>query len=115
MQEHLGITPSTDSEGVLQDLHWAIGKFGYFPTYTLGTMMAAQQFNAANRDISDLTQKIAEGNFLPLKKWLNEKIHSHGQRYGTKELIERATGKPPSADDYIHYLDRKYRNLYGLK
>ena len=112
MEQYLGITPQSDKEGVLQDPHWFGGAFGYFPTYTLGTMMSTQQFNAVNRDHPEFLSQMKEGNVSLLKGWLNRNIHQHGKRFGTKELIERATGKPPGSDDYIEYLETKYSALY---
>jgi len=114
MQEYLGITPPTDTEGVLQDPHWYGGLIGYFPTYTLGSMMSAQQFNAVKREHPDLMQQFENGEFGTLKSWLNENIHKHGRRYSTKEIIERATGKPPGPEDFVKYLEEKYATLYGM-
>ncbi len=114
MQQYFGITPATDTEGVLQDTHWACGLFGYFPSYTLGNMLAAQIFAAAERSIPDLENKIAAGSFTELNNWLSKNIHYYGRRYQTKKLIEKATGKAPEAKDYINYLETKFKELYGL-
>ena len=113
-EEILGITPPNDTLGCLQDIHWGYGEFGYFPTYTIGSMLAAQLWNAAKREIPFLDSLVYEGNFSPLNNWLEKKIHRHGCRYSTKELIYRATGKEPSVDDYVSYLYKKFSNLYSL-
>ena len=108
MQEYLGITPPNDAKGCLQDVHWSIGAVGYFPTYVIGSMLAAQEYAAAKRDIPDLDGKIASGDTKPLQDWLRVRIHEPACRYQTKELIRRATGKDPSPDDYIAYLKEKF-------
>ncbi|MCP5005815.1 MAG: carboxypeptidase M32 [Planctomycetes bacterium] len=113
-KEYLGIVPPTDSLGVLQDIHWSWGNIGYFPTYTLGSMIAAQLFAAAENDIPGLADNIGQGKFEKLISWLNENIWCHGKRYLTRELIRRATGKDPAPDDYIAYLKSKYSEIYTL-
>lgn len=109
-----GITPQNDSEGCLQDIHWSFGGIGYFPTYSLGNMYAAQLFDAATRDLGDLHAQFAKGEFGPLKKWLNEKVHQPGQTYPPAVLIERITGSPPSHAPLVAHLHKKYDALYGL-
>ena len=113
-EQYLGIRPETDSEGCLQDIHWSHGNFGYFPTYSLGSVMAAQLFDAAESEIDDLDAKIAAGDFDDLQAWLNENVHEHGARYETNELVERATGDPFSADAFTDYVESKYGDLYDL-
>ncbi|TKX59172.1 carboxypeptidase M32 [Halorubrum sp. ASP1] len=113
-EEYLGIRPDTDSEGCLQDIHWSHGNFGYFPTYSLGSVMAAQLFEAAEADIDDLDAKIADGEFGDLHDWLGENVHRHGSRYETNELVKRATGEDFSADAFLDYVDEKYGELYGI-
>jgi len=113
-EEYLGIRPDTDSEGCLQDIHWSHGNFGYFPTYSLGSVMAAQLFEAAEAEIDDLDAKIAEGEFGDLHDWLGENVHQHGSRYETNELVEHATGEDFSADAFLDYVDEKYGELYGI-
>jgi carboxypeptidase Taq len=110
----LKIEPPTDADGCLQDVHWSAALFGYFPTYSLGNVYAAQIYAAAERDLGDLPQMFARGEFAPLLGWLNEKIHRHGRRYPPRELIERATGEPPTALPMIAYLDTKFGELYAL-
>ncbi|MEM7349719.1 MAG: carboxypeptidase M32 [Acidobacteriota bacterium] len=113
-EELLGIRPPDAALGVLQDIHWSQGMFGYFPTYTLGTMAAAQLFAAAGRDLGDLEAAFAEGEFKPLLAWLRDKIHRHGSRYTAKELIEQATGKPLAPDDLLAYLRETTEEVYGV-
>jgi len=113
-EEYLGIRPDTDSEGCLQDIHWSHGNFGYFPTYSLGSVMAAQLFEAAEAEIDDLDGKIAAGEFGDLQDWLGENVHRHGARYETNELVVRATGEDFSADAFLDYVDEKYGELYGI-
>ncbi|WP_101295363.1 carboxypeptidase M32 [Halegenticoccus soli] len=114
-EEYLGIRPDTDSEGCLQDIHWSHGNFGYFPTYSLGSVMAAQLFAAAEEDVGDLDGKIREGDFDDLHEWLTENVHRHGQRYETNELVRKATGGDFTADAFVEYVTDKYGELYGLE
>ena len=96
MKNSLGITPKSDSEGCLQDIHWSMGGFGYFSTYALGNMYAAQFFEQAGKDIPKLMDHIAANDYKPLLTWLRENVHRHGQRYRAGELVELVTGKPLS-------------------
>ncbi len=112
-QELLGIRPANAAEGLLQDIHWSQGMFGYFPTYTLGTMAAAQLFAAAERDLGDLEAAFAAGEFSGLLAWMQRHVHHHASRYQAGELIERATGKPLAADDLLLYLRETAREVYG--
>lgn len=112
--KYFGLTVPTDANGCLQDIHWSAGLFGYFPTYALGNMYAAQFFNAAQRDLGDLDEQFAKGVFKPLKGWLQEKIHSQGKRYRAKRLVEIVTGEALSHQPLIAHLRAKYSELYGL-
>jgi carboxypeptidase Taq len=113
-EEMLGIRPLDAAQGVLQDIHWALGSFGYFPTYTLGTLAAAQLFAAAERALGGLEESFAAGDFRPLLAWLRDKVHRHGSIYRPGELIERATGRPLSPVDFLAYLGRVTEEAYGL-
>ncbi len=113
-QKFFGITPKNDGEGCLQDVHWSAGLIGYFPTYTLGNLYAAQFFQKAQSDLGDLDGQFARGEFAPLLGWLRDKIHSQGQRYRAEQLIERVTGKPLLHQPLIDYLKGKYSRLYRL-
>lgn len=110
----LGITPSSDAEGCLQDIHWSMGIFGYFPTYALGNLYACQFFKAANQALPDLPARIAHGELQPLRDWLRKNIHVHGQRYRADELVKRVTGRPLGHADFMEHLRSKYQPLYGL-
>ncbi len=112
IQEYLGVTPSNDAEGVLQDVHWSFGAFGYFPTYTLGNLYAAMLFHQAKKDMADLEQNIGQGNFQPLKIWLNDRVHRWGRQYSASELIQRVTGQTLTSEAFIKDLEEKYGNLY---
>ena len=108
MQEYLGLTPNNHAEGCLQDIHWACGDIGYFPSYTLGALIAAQLFDSASREINNLRLALAEGEFAPLLAWLGKTVHSQASRYSSHELIERATGKALSADAFKAHLKVRY-------
>ena len=111
MEEYLGFRPDSDAEGCLQDIHWTHGSFGYFPTYTLGSVLAGQ-IDAAVREDVDLDARVRAGEFDPVREWLREHVHSHGARYTTPDLVEEATGEPFTADHFLDYVDEKYRALY---
>lgn len=108
-QRYLGVTPPNDRTGCLQDGHWSEGLIGYFPTYTLGNVYAAQLFDAAERAVGPLEQAFAAGDFRTLRDWLGEQVHRHGQRYAVATLIERATGSAPDPSSLIGSLSRRYR------
>jgi carboxypeptidase Taq len=112
-EKYLGFRPDTDAEGALQDIHWSHGSFGYFPTYSLGSVLAAQ-LDAKVRDEIALDEKTREGEFDPLRDWLRENVHQHGKRYKTDELIERATGDELRASYFVDYAEEKYGELYGV-
>jgi len=114
MEEYLGVRPDTDREGCLQDIHWSHGNFGYFPTYSLGSVLAAQLYAHAEDDIADLDAKVARGEFDALRDWLRERVHRHGCRYTTPELIEEATGEPYTADHFLDHANEKFTALYDL-
>jgi len=113
-KNYLGIQPTDDADGVLQDVHWSAGLFGYFPTYSLGNMYASQFFAQAEADLGELGPQFARGQFAPLREWLRTKIHVHGQRYTAAELVQRVTGRPLSHAPMIEHLRRKLAPLYGL-
>jgi carboxypeptidase Taq len=108
-RKYLGIEPDGDRRGCLQDGHWSEGLIGYFPTYTLGNVYAAQLFDAAERAVGPLDDAFAAGDFTTLRDWLGEHVHRHGQRYAVSALIERATGSPPDPSALIASLSRRYR------
>ncbi len=114
MQEYLGIAPTGNADGVLQDIHWSEGLIGYFPTYSLGNLISAQLWRAASQSLPDLEAQIARGEFAPLLGWLRENVHQYGKKYLPGELIERATGGPLTSAPYVDYLNRKFGEVYGL-
>ena len=113
-QKYLGITPSNASEGVLQDIHWAMGAFGYFPTYSLGNLISCQLFACANEELGDLNAQFRNGEFANLRNWLGEKVHSQASRYSANELVERITGRPLAADDFLNYIKDVTVKAYRL-
>jgi carboxypeptidase Taq len=114
-RQYLGIQSPTDSDGVLQDVHWSSGAFGYFPTYSLGNLYAAQFFEKAQEDLGDLHKSFARGEFMPLREWLRQNIHAHGRRYPAAELGLRVTGQPLSHDALMRHLRGKFGPLYDLR
>jgi len=112
--EYLGLAPASDADGCLQDIHWAAGLIGYFPTYALGNLMSAQLYAAAKRAEPHLDDAVRSGDFAPLLGWLRDNVHRHGSRYRPAELLERATGAGLSANAYMSYLTNKYAELYPL-
>ncbi len=113
-EQYLGIRPESNVEGCLQDIHWSHGNFGYFPTYTLGSVMAAQLHAAAERDIDGLSEMVADGDFQPLHEWLSANVHQYGARFETNELVKQATGEEFVADHFLNYVETKYSDLYDL-
>jgi len=110
----IGLTPSTDREGVLQDVHWSGGAFGYFPSYCLGNMIAAQLWEKIEGLRPDLAEDFARGDFRWLLQWLRENIHAAGRRHPPLELVRRVTGRPLSPQPLLRYLGKKYGELYRL-
>ena len=111
---YLGVVPADERQGVLQDIHWSGGLVGYFPTYSLGNLYAAQFFAKADGELGGLAAQLEQGEFGPLRTWLREKIHAAGQRYTAAELVERVTGRPLSHEPLVAHLRAKFTPLYGL-
>ncbi len=114
MEECLGIRPPTDTLGVLQDVHWSGGAFGYFPSYTLGAMYGCQFYKTMEKELPDIDDYIGSGNFAPIKTWLNEKIHGQGRLYTPDQLARRVTGEGLNPDIFIEHLKTKYSAIYRL-
>ena len=114
MQDLLGLRPKDDAEGVLQDIHWAMGLFGYFPTYTLGNLYAAQFMAAAYKQIRGLDGRIARGDLLVLREWLRDHIHRHDQLYTAEQLVRRVTGEPLSTEAFEKHILVKVKAIYGV-
>ncbi|MBE0451208.1 MAG: carboxypeptidase M32 [Clostridia bacterium] len=114
MESYLGVIPENDGKGVLQDVHWSEGLFGYFPTYALGSAYAAQFAHYIRKDV-DVDSCLKEGNFKPLSEWLNKKVHQYGSLKKPTELIELITGECLNSKYYCDYLEEKYSKIYKLK
>jgi carboxypeptidase Taq len=113
-KEYLGIEVPNDSSGVLQDIHWSHGSFGYFPTYSLGSFYAAQFFAQAKKEITGLEAEIEKGNMKPLLDWLREKVHRHGKYYSAEELCIAISGEKLNFKYFMDYATKKYTKLYDL-
>lgn len=114
MEAYLGLTPPNDAQGVLQDIHWSWGLFGYFPTYLLGSILASQLWESMKADRPTIESEIQEGKFGYLLDWQREKIHVHGGKFTLAEITEMATGSPLKWQPYMGYLQKKYGEIYGL-
>jgi len=113
-EEFLGVRAPSRALGVLQDIHWSMGAFGYFPTYTLGNLYAAQLLAAARKDMPDHDENMRRGEFSPLLAWMREHIHQRGSILEPADLVEKASGSPPSPDAFVDYLHDKVKRLYGV-
>jgi carboxypeptidase Taq len=114
MQEYLGIIPGNAADGVLQDTHWSHGLFGYFPTYLLGNLYGAQIFDQARKAISDLEERIRQGELTTLREWLRSEVHVHGKTFPARELLRRVTGTELGTEQFLNYLREKFSRLYQL-
>jgi carboxypeptidase Taq len=114
MEEYLGITPANDADGVLQDIHWSFGIFGYFSTYCLGNLIASMFWEKILSDIPDLEKQFEAGKFEALLKWLQENILQHGSKFEPAELIQRVIGSQLTAEPYVKYLTTKFGDIYRL-
>lgn len=113
-REYLGVEPSNNSDGVLQDVHWSGGAFGYFPSYSLGNMYAAQIADTLERELPNFWQLVGEGNLIPIKQWLTERVYKWGKARTPSEIIVGTTGKPLDPSHLVTYLERKYKDIYKL-
>jgi len=109
-----GLPVPDDARGVLQDIHWAAGLFGYFPTYAIGNLVAGQLWERVRVDLPDLDACMSAGELLPLREWLREHVHRHGSKWGAREVLERVTGAPISVDPFLAYLKDKLAGVYGV-
>jgi carboxypeptidase Taq len=108
MEQRLGIRPGNDVEGCLQDIHWAVGSFGYFPSYALGAVIAAQLYESLRNEVPQLDEQLARGEFAGLFDWLRKNVHGLGAKLPVQELLQNATGRPLSATSFIRYVEAKY-------
>lgn len=114
MEELLGIRPESDAEGILQDMHWSDGSFGYFPSYLLGSVYDGMFLQQIEKELGNLDELLARGGILSITKWLNENIHRNGSLYTSREVIERLCGKEISAQPLLDYFNKKYAALYSF-
>lgn len=114
MKDYFGVVPKNDAEGVLQDVHWAGGLFGYFPTYSLGNIYSAQFYNKMKEDLPNVNEMLQNGNLIPVKSWLNEKIHQYGKLKTANELLNEVTGEDLNAKYLIDYLTQKVKDIYQI-
>lgn len=114
MQEYLHITPENDAEGILQDMHWSDGSFGYFPTYLLGSIYDGMYLEALEKELGSVDEILAKNHILDITKWLNEKIHWYGSTRTPREVIAAVCGKEVSAKPLMSYFIRKYTEIYHL-
>lgn len=114
MKAYLGIVPDNDAKGVLQDIHWASGYFGYFPTYALGNLLSVQFYEQAVNEHPDIPEQIRQGQFDTLRVWTNGRIHRYGAMFPPMEIVRRVTGRGLDSRPYMEYLREKYTEIYGL-
>jgi len=113
-EEYLGVVPSHDGEGCLQDIHWSHGSIGYFPTYSLGSLYAAMFYKKMREDIPDMDEQIREGSFSQIVAWLRDNIHQHGSLYKPYQLCQRITGSTLSIQPFLDYIQNKFFSIYGI-
>lgn len=113
-EEYLGVTPENDAQGVLQDVHWSGGSFGYFPSYALGFIYAAQLKNAMMKELPNFDKLLEEGDLMPIKEWFTKNVHQFGKLKKPLDILNDATGEGLNAQYLVDYLDAKYRNVYQL-
>ncbi len=114
LEDYLGVTPPNDTLGVLQDVHWSQGSFGYFPSYSLGNLYAAQLLNTIKKELPNFYQLIETGQFSVIREWLRVNIHQYGKLYTPGELIVKVTGEELNAKYLVDYLEEKYSKVYQL-
>jgi carboxypeptidase Taq len=114
VKAYLGLDVPDDARGVLQDVHWSGGAFGYFPTYALGNLIAGQLWQRVHADIPDLDDRLAAGELGTLREWLREHVHRHGAKYSMPELLQRVVGTAIAVDPFVAYLNRKLSDVYGV-
>lgn len=114
-EQYLGVKPENNGEGVLQDVHWAGGSFGYFPSYALGYMYAAQLKNSMLKDLPNYDELLEEGNLMPVKEWFTKNVHQFGKMKKPLEILTEVTGEGLNAQHLIDYLYDKYGKVYQLK
>jgi carboxypeptidase Taq len=114
MKKFLGVVPSDNRQGCLQDIHWTLVGFGYFPTYALGNLYAAQIFEAACENDPEILRELEEGQTRRLLEWLRLNIHQHGRKFTAEEIIKQATGQPLNHKAFVRYVTAKFAKVYDL-
>jgi carboxypeptidase Taq len=114
MDKYLRLVPPNCADGVMQDIHWSGGAIGYFPSYALGNMYAAQFYAKAEEKLGNLQEMFEAGEFGPFLGWFRQNVHSQGSRHLPRNLVKAATGEDLTADYLIGYLQRKYGRLYEM-
>ena len=114
MKELLGVVPKTDTEGVLQDVHWSHGILGYFPTYTLGNIYASQLYYAMIKDNPKIMDDLQKGNYDRIIKWMRKNVHKYGRTLSTEQIVEKATGEGLNPRIFVKYLREKFTKIYDL-
>lgn len=113
-ENYLGIVPPNNALGVLQDVHWSFGGFGYFPTYALGNLVSAQLWERMEQDIPDVEAHIEKADFAVILDWLRSNVHIYGAKYEPQELVQKITGSKITPEPFMRYLDRKFKDIYSL-
>jgi carboxypeptidase Taq len=113
-ESYLGLEVPDDARGVLQDVHWSTGSFGYFPTYALGNLIAGQLWERVHADVADLDRHVAAGDLQTLREWLRENVHRHGAKFAMPELLQRVVGSTIAVEPFLAYLKGKLSEVYGL-
>jgi carboxypeptidase Taq len=114
MKAYLGVDVPNDAQGVLQDIHWSSGQFGYFPTYSLGNIIASQIWEKALGEMPGLYEQFEQGEFLPLREWLRERLHILGRKFTPQETLKKVVGSPIQVGPYVKYLKAKAADVYGI-
>jgi carboxypeptidase Taq len=113
-KEYLGIVPSDDAKGILQDVHWSSGEFGYFPTYALGNLVSAQLWEGMKVDIPNIEDQVEKAQFGEILGWLRSHVHVHGAKFEPQDLVKKVTGSKITPEPYIRYLETKFKDIYNL-
>jgi carboxypeptidase Taq len=113
-KEYLGIVPPDDARGILQDVHWSFGGFGYFPTYALGNLVSAQLWERMNEDIPSLEEQVEKAQFNEILGWLRKNLHNYGAKFEPQTLVKKVTGSKITPEPYIRYLETKFKEIYNL-
>jgi carboxypeptidase Taq len=114
MKDFLGIEPENDTQGVLQDVHWSTGAFGYFPSYALGNLYGLGFWEKLKSDLPDVDDSILKGDFMPIRSWLHDNVYVWGRRKDPGDLLKTVTGKDLSAEPFLDYIETKYSQLYTI-